>query len=585
MQNKQYPMEYAVGKLSVAIAAELKLWQQENKVQRLWAGDASLWTNKDENKWLGWLDVAAEKKEVPRIATLAQELKVAGITDLLLMGMGGSSLCPAMMAKTFGKIADYPRLHILDSTDPMQIRHIEERIDLKKTFFIISSKSGNTLEPTIFKDYFYTRLQAILNKPAVGNQFLAITDAGSALERMAHQDQFKAIFNGVASIGGRYSALSNFGMVPAGLMGVPLQEFLENAEKMQQACLPCVAVEDNPGIVLGVILGICAKHGKNKVTFITSPGIHSLGAWLEQLLAESTGKEGKGLIPVDQEPVGLPAVYGEDRIFIYLRLTTAPDPAQDRAIEAFEQAGFIVVKLQVADKMHLGAELFRWEIATEVAGSILGIDPFNQPDVEESKLLTLQLTAHYEKTGQLAQPRPFFVAEGLALFTDEKNMQDIGKRLVSEPSIAAYLRAHLSRVDPGDYVDLSAFIEMSNEHMALLQVSRLWIRDHKKVATCLGFGPRFLHSTGQAYKGGPNTGVFLQLTADYAEDLAVPHQRYTFGVVITAQAQADFTVLAQRARRVLRIHLGNNVRGSLQRLHVCIQEALGNAVKSTRTIL
>ena len=335
---------------------------------------------------------------------------------------------------------------------------------------------------------------------------------------------------------------------------------------MQQACSPTVLVKDNPGVVLGVILGVCAKHGKDKVTLIASPGIHSLGAWLEQLLAESTGKNGKGLIPVDQEPLGAPSVYGDDRVFVYIRLESAPDPDQDRAVHALEQAGFVVVRLNLPDKMHLGAELFRWEIATDVAGSIIGIDPFNQPDVEESKILTLQLTAQYEKTGKLIQPSPFFSEEGISLFTDEKNEHDITKHLVGEPSIAGYLRAHLNRVKKGDYVDLSAFIEMSDEHTALLQESRVLIRNNKKVATCLGFGPRFLHSTGQAYKGGPNTGVFLQITADHREDIQVPGHRYTFGLVITAQAQADFTVLAKRSRRVLRIHLGKDVRGGLQRL-------------------
>jgi transaldolase/glucose-6-phosphate isomerase len=564
--NQQTTTQFSAGIYTDAIVAELNVWQKENKAQRLWAHDATLWTNSDESKWMGWLNVAAEKSEVPHIEALADEIKAAGFVDIVLMGMGGSSLCPAMIAKTFGKIADNPRLHILDSTDPLQIRHLEERIDLKKTFFIVSSKSGSTLEPNFFKEYFYMRLQTVLNKTKVGDRFLAITDPGSALETIAKNDHFKTIFYGISSIGGRYSALSNFGMVPSGLMGVNVKEFLHHAETMQQACSPSVLVKDNPGVVLGVILGICAKQGKNKVTLIASPGIHSLGAWLEQLLAESTGKNGKGLIPVDQEPLGEPSVYGDDRVFVYIRLADAPDPDQERAVRAFEQADFVVVKLNVPDKMHLGAELFRWEIATDVVGSILDIDPFNQPDVEESKIFTSQLTAQYERTGKLIQPSPFFSEEGMELFTDEKNEREISKQLVGAPSIAGYLRAHLNRVKKGDYVDLSAFIEMSDENTALLQESRVLIRNNKKVATCLGFGPRFLHSTGQDYKGGPNIGVFLQITADYSEDIQVPGHRYTFGLVITAQAQADFTVLTKRSRRVLRIHLGNDVRGGLQRL-------------------
>jgi transaldolase/glucose-6-phosphate isomerase len=572
--DQQLFTQLTVGSEMDAIAEELNAWQEENKIQRFWACDATLWTNSDESKWMGWLSIAAEKNEAPRIEALANEIKAAGFTDIVLMGMGGSSLCPAMMAKTFGGIAAYPHLHILDSTNPLQIRHLEERIDLKKTFFIVSSKSGSTLEPNIFKEYFYARLQTLLNKTEVGDRFLAITDRGSSLEKIAKQNNFKAIFYGTPSIGGRYSALSNFGMAPSGLMGVDTKEFLHLAEAMQQACSPAVSAKNNPGVVLGIILGVCAKHGKDKVTFIASPGIHSLGAWLEQLLAESTGKNGKGLIPVDQEPLGDLTVYGNDRVFIYIRLMSAPDLLQDRAVLAFEQAGFVVVRLDLSDKMHLGAELFRWEIATAVAGSILGINPFNQPDVEESKLLTLQLTDQFEQTGQLTQPTPFFCEDGISLFTDEKNLRDIAKDIVGKPSITKYLRAHLNRVNPGDYVDLSAFIEMTDRHVDLLQASRVLIRNNKKAATCLGFGPRFLHSTGQAYKGGPNTGVFLQITADYSEDIQVPDHRYTFGVVMTAQAQADFTVLAKRSRRVLRIHLGKDAYDGLQQLHALIQQAL-----------
>jgi hypothetical protein len=413
-----------------------------------------------------------------------------------------------------------------------------------------------------------------LQTTEVGDRFIAITDPGTALETIAKKNHFKAIFHGIPSIGGRYSALSNFGMVPSGLMGVDISKFLHHVESTKELCSAAVLAKDNPGVVLGVILGVCAKMGKDKVTLITSPDIHALGSWLEQLLAESTGKEGKGLIPIDQEPIGIPSFYGDDRVFVYIRSESAADPAQDHAIQALEQAGFVVVRLNVVDKMHLGFELFRWEIATDVAGSILGIDPFNQPDVEESKVLSLKLAKEYEKTGKLNQPSPFYSAEGISLFTDEKNLQDINNHLVGEPSLTAYLRAHLNRAKAGDYVDLSAFIEMTDAHTALLQESRVLIRDNKKVATCLGFGPRFLHSTGQDYKGGPNTGVFLQITADCSEDIQVPGNLYTFGVVIAAQAQADFSVLAQRARRVLKIHLGKDVAQGLRQLRDLIRCAL-----------
>ncbi len=564
-------VQFSAGDCSNAINAELAKWQKENKVERLWAGDPTLWTDEEENKWMGWLNVAAENKYVPRITALANEIKSSGITNIVLLGMGGSSLFPAMMAKIFGQIPTYPRLHVLDSTDPLHILHLEERIDLNKTFFVVSSKSGTTLETNMLREYFFTRLQTVLNTKDVGNRFIAITDQNTSLATIARKNHFKDVFYGIPSIGGRYSALSNFGMVPSGLMGIDVGKFLSHVEPMRKACSPAVLVKDNPGVVLGVILGVCAKMGKDKVTLITSSDIDFLGSWIQQLLAESTGKQGKGLIPVDQEPICTPSVYGEDRVFIYIRSQSAADPAQDRGVFELEQKGFVVVQLLVFDKMHLGAELFRWEIATDVASSIIGINPFNQPDVEESKVLSLKLTDQYEKEGQFAQPKPFFSAEGISLYTDEKNEQEIIKHLVGKPSIASYLRAHLDRTMPGDYVDLSAFIEMSDAHIACLQESRLLIRNSKKVATCLGFGPRFLHSTGQDYKGGSNTGVFLQITSDYSKDIEVPGHRYTFGLFMAAQAQADLAILAQRARRILRIHLGKDTVHGLRRLRDVIR--------------
>ncbi len=569
-------LKFSAGDCMEAIHAEMDAWQDQKKAQRLWAHDPTLWTNTDESEWMGWLDVAvSEEQELPRIEALAKELKDTSISDVVLLGMGGSSLCPAMMAKTFGQIKGCPHLHILDSTDPMQIRHLEQKIDLKKSLFIVSSKSGSTLEPNIFKDYFFAKLSAVCSKEEAAERFVAITDPNSSLEKLAKDQHFKAIFHGLPSIGGRYSALSNFGMVPSGLMGVNVREFLKHAKAMRAACAPDKAVNENPGILLGIILGVCAKRGKNKVTLIASPGIHALGAWLEQLIAESTGKEGKGLIPIDQEPLGAPNVYSADRVIAYIRLESEPDPKQDQAMDALEKAGHVVIRLCVSDKMHLGAELFRWEIATDVAGSILGINPFNQPDVEESKVLARQMTSEYEKTGHLTMPSSFFSENGISLFTNDKNLEDIKKQLNgTPPSLVEYLRAHLSRVKEGDYINFSAFIEMSQEHTALLQQGREAVRNKKKVATCLGFGPRFLHSTGQDYVGGPNTGVFLQITADHNEDLSIPGHPFTFGVVIIAQGQSYFEVLGKRSRRMLRVHLGNDVKGGLEKLNTVLTSAL-----------
>lgn len=586
MQNT---IQFVASNIQNAVEQELANWKNENKIQRLWEGDALLWTNSDESQWLGWLEEAVrELSDVARIEKLATEIKSEHFEHLVVLGMGGSSLCPAMMAKTFGRIENYPQLHVLDSTDPQQISHLEDSLDLKKTLFIVSSKSGSTLEPNIFKQYFYTRLQTVLKKSDVGDRFIAITDPGSKLEAIAKKDQFRAIFHGIPSIGGRYSALSNFGMVPAGLMGVPVRDFLFYAEQMAKAC-SLATPQDNPGVLLGVILGVCQRLGKDKVTLIVSSDVQALGAWLEQLLAESTGKEGKGLIPIDQEPLGDPQSYGSDRLFVYIRLEDAADDKEDHAMMALEQAGHVVVRLNLANKQQLGGELFRWEIATAVAGSIIGINPFNQPDVEESKVLAVQLMTEYQKTGKIESPNLICSRDEIKLLADDINEEEIRDLLTKdlssnkqthEPSIEAVLLAHFSRVKPGDYVNLSAFIEMSDQHTELLQQSRILIRDKMKIATCLGFGPRFLHSTGQDYKGGPNTGVFLQITAEHAKDIPIPGLDYTFGLVIDAQAEGDLNTLVKRKRRVLCVHLGKNVAQDLQKLYEYIEVALGENIKN-----
>ncbi|MGH9437076.1 MAG: bifunctional transaldolase/phosoglucose isomerase, partial [Terriglobia bacterium] len=407
-----------------------------------------------------------------------------------------------------------------------------------------------------------------------GDHFIAITDPGSKLQQAAERDGFRHVFFGVPSIGGRYSALSDFGMVPASIMGVDVPRLLDNAEVMATSCSACVPTEQNPGVTLGHILGALALQGRDKVTLIASPGIRDFGAWLEQLLAESTGKQGRGLIPVDREKLGPPEVYGHDRVFAYLRLQSAPDPEQDAAISLLEKAGQPVVRILLEDAYDLGREFFRWEIATAVAGSLLGINAFNQPDVEASKVATRNLTAEYEKSGSLPPEKPVFSEAGLSLFADAANAEALKKSATGGTALTSYLRAHLNRLQPGDYFALLAYIEMNEAHKDKLQAIRHSIRDTKRVATCLGFGPRFLHSTGQAYKGGPNTGVFLQVTCDDAEDLAIPGHKFTFGVVKAAQARGDFQVLAERKRRLLRVHLGPDVRLGLETLEKAVTEAL-----------
>jgi glucose-6-phosphate isomerase len=516
--------------------------------------------------------VDAQLARVDQLRGIAEDVRHAGFTHVLLLGMGGSSLCPEVLRMTFGKLPGWPELSVLDSTDPAQVRAFETRLDLGRTLVIVSSKSGTTLEPNIFKQHFFERVKQAVGPDKAGDRFIAITDPGSKLEQVARGDGFCLVCFGLPSIGGRYSALSDFGMVPGALMGLDVARLLGQAREMVRACAARGPAEENPGAVLGAIMGVLATRGRDKVTLIASPGIHDLGAWLEQLLAESTGKGGQGLIPVDREPLGPPEVYGRDRLFVHLRLDSAPDAAQDRAVERLRAAGQPVVRIGVPDPYHIAAEFFRWEFATAVAGAILGINPFDQPDVEASKVATRRLTTEFEETGRLPAETPILETEGVRLFADPRNARELA---AGGRTLGGVLRAHLGRSRPGDYVALLAYVEMTQAHEAALQAVRTRIRDRSRVATCLGFGPRFLHSTGQAYKGGPNTGVFLQLTCDDARDLPVPGRRYTFGVVKATQARGDLEVLAERGRRVLRVHLGADVPAGLSTLGRAIEEALG----------
>ena len=561
--------------LATSVKAGIADWQSGAKMQRLWQRDATLWTGDDEAKWLGWLDITEHQIENPiELRNIAKEVWSAGFKDALLLGMGGSSLCPEVLRKTFGKIAGFPDLHVLDSTDPAQVKAFEEKIDIARTLFIVSSKSGSTLEPNIFKQYFFELTKKTVGADKAGSHFIAITDPGSKLQKVAEGDHFRHIFFGRPSIGGRYSALSDFGMAAAAIMGVDVKKFLDRTQEMVRACGASAPVEQNPGAVLGIILGEAAKSGRDKVTIITSPDLSDLGAWLEQLLAESTGKVGKGIIPVDREEVASPQTYGNDRVFAYIHTDHGGDVSVDTRVEALEHAGYPVLRISMADIYDLGAEFFRWEIATAVAGSIIGINAFNQPDVEASKVETRKLTDEYERTGSLPAEAPVLEEGGIKLFTDEKNAAELAKAAGGDKSVAGYVKAHLSRIGARDYFALLGYIEMNDEHEKTLQAIRHAVREKKHVATCLGFGPRFLHSTGQAYKGGPNSGVFLQITCDDKVDVPVPDQKYTFGIVKAAQARGDFQVLADRGRRALRVHL-QDVGSGLKTLTAAVQRALG----------
>ena len=557
--------------LETAIAASLETWRHDGNVRRLWAGDAGLWTGSDEAKWLGWLGIAADQRtRVGALESLAEDIRKQDFSHVVLLGMGGSSLGAEVFARTFGHQKGHPELLVLDSTDPAQIRTIESKIEPARTLFIVSSKSGSTLEPNILKQYFFACAKRAVGADAVGSRFIAITDPGSKLQKIAERDRFRHIALGLASIGGRYSVLSDFGLVPAAAMGVDVGRLLAATQTMERSCAADVPPADNPGVVLGTILGVLGKAGRDKVTIVTSPGIADFGAWLEQLVAESTGKQGKGLIPVDAEPLGAPEAYGQDRLFVYLRLANGADAAQDRAVDAIERAGHPTVRIGVTDRYHVGQEFFRWEIAAAVAGAILGIDPFDQPDVEASKDKTRELTSAYEKSGALPPETALLEDGGLTLYADPQNAKALGKA----GTLVEILKAQFGRMRDGDYCALLAYVERNELHRDTLQDIRLAIRDRKRVATCVGFGPRFLHSTGQAYKGGPNSGVFLQITCDAAADLDVPDQKYTFGVVEAAQARGDLAVLAERGRRALRIHLGSHVAAGLTTLRDAVRQAL-----------
>lgn len=555
-----------------ALAREATVWQDDRRVGRLWATDATLWTGRDEASWLGWLGIVeAQQARVDQFRALAGLGGQGPFSDAVVLGMGGSSLCPDVLARSFGRSDDAPRLQVLDSTDPGQVAGVQAKVDLARCLFIVASKSGSTLEPNILHQYFFDQVVRRLGDRA-GEHFVAITDPGSKLEALARQLRFRSIFPGVPSIGGRYSALSDFGVVPAAVMGIDVVRFLARAAGMVEACAADVPAGENPGALLGLALGVAGRSGRDKITITASPGVRTFGAWLEQLIAESTGKNGLGLIPVDGEDLAAPDAYGDDRLFVSIRLASDESSRQDAAIDAVERAGHPVVRISLRDAYDLAAEFFRWEIATAVAGAVLGVNPFDQPDVEASKVATRKLTEEFEDVGHLPSEAPFAEGEGLRMFADSGNRATLVE--AAGASVEALMRAHLDRLGTGDYCALLAYVDMNATTEAALSRMRHAVRNATGVATCVGFGPRFLHSTGQAYKGGPNTGVFLQVTADDAVDLPVPGQRYSFGVVKAAQARGDMDVLAERGRRALRVHLGPDVPAGLDALAQVVERAL-----------
>jgi glucose-6-phosphate isomerase len=547
-------------------------WTSNNKVARFWQKDSSLWTGDGEEKWLGWIDIVErQQKDLATYAELGAEVETADFQTVLLLGMGGSSLCPEVLSLTFGQRPGFPALRIVDSTDPEQVWTARNEANLADTLVVVASKSGSTLEPNVLKQYFYNEMKEAVGPEEVGSHFIAITDPGSKMEQVAKQDGFRYIFYGDPEIGGRFSALSPFGVVAATLAGLNVEKLLDEAAKAVAAAK--LDPKENFAVQLGLALGSAASDGRDKLTVFTSPELSDLGAWMEQLVAESTGKRGLGITPVDREAIAAPATYGQDRVFVYIRYAATADSSQDSQVAALATAGHPVVMIELDDLYEIFGQFFTWEVATSVAGSVMGINPFNQPDVESAKIETRALTAAYEQSGQLPARTPVLAGEGFKLYATDTYAATL-KDAAPSQTLVGYLRAHLNQIHSGDYFAALAYLPMFSENEAVIQRLRHRVRDAKRVATCLGFGPRFLHSTGQDYKGGPNTGVFLQITADHSVDVEIPGQKLTFGVVIDAQAAGDLAVLEARGRRALRVHLEGELADGLERLADAVEKAL-----------
>ena len=549
------------------VEATLADLTKRDAASRIWAKDPSLWkSDADHQKIirnsLGWLTVMATvRQHASGLARFAVEVNQRGFRHVLLLGMGGSSLCPDVLRLTFGEAAGFPKLAVLDTTDPASVRAFEQSVDLPHTLFIVASKSGTTPEISAFYQYFFARVRGFKGERA-GEQFVAITDAGTPLERTGAEAKFRHVFANPSDIGGRYSALSFFGMVPATLIGLDVLRMLDRAEQMAAACRSKMSARENPGVWLGGVMGSLAKAGRDKLTFVCSPAIASFGYWVEQLIAESTGKEGTGILPVEGEAMGDGGVYGDDRVFVYLKLLSSEDQDLDAKVKALERAGHPVVRIGLQDHYDLGAEFFRWEFATAVAGAVIGVDPFDQPNVQESKDNTRRLLGEFKAKGRLPEGDPIFTDAAVRLYGDAAS----AAALRGAKSLADALRAHLDRIRLHDYVALTAYLQALPTHAEILGTIRLHIRDRFHVATTLGYGPRFLHSTGQLHKGGGDNGVFLQFTADDPVDLPIPGEPHGFGAMKAAQALGDLQSLQSRKRRALRIHMAGGVEAGLRRV-------------------
>jgi glucose-6-phosphate isomerase len=552
--------------LDEAVARRLESLDADQYGERLWEADATLWKPEDEahqkviGNALGWLSVyEGVREQVEGLTEFVDELRADGFRSAVLLGMGGSSLAPEVMREVLGVREGYLDLHVLDSTDPSAVLAVEAAVDLETTLFVVSSKSGGTTETASFHAYFYERLKE-LDGDHAGHHFVAVTDEGTSLEREAHEQAFRAIFVNPGDIGGRYSALSFFGIVPAALMGVDLERLLDGVRDAAVACSPDVPAHENPAVRLGAMLGEAALAGRDKLTIVTERPLRALGAWVEQLVAESTGKEGKGILPVDLEALGDTSVYGQDRVFVEIGLGSVAATGLARQLMELAEAKHPVAGRQLPDEYALGGEFLRWEIAVATAGRVLGIDPFDQPNVQESKDNTKRLLAGYVASGELLEDLP--EGEGRLAYP------------VHDDDLPAALRAFFAEARLGDYVAFQAYVQPGEIVWEDLQALRLGVRDELKLATTLGYGPRFLHSTGQLHKGGPNTGLFLQLVGHDSVDVEIPGQPFSFSVLKRAQARGDLGALRAHGCRALRVCLGDDPAAAVKRLGALVAGAL-----------
>ena len=547
---------------------------KQHAAQRLYDRDALFWKSDAENiksinNRLGWLDVPTNAKELIAFAT---QIKSEGYKHAVLLGMGGSSLCSEVARQTFGSQNGYPELFVLDNTAPPAILHIQHQIDMSRTLFIAASKSGGTMETISFFKYFYEQLKATgFAEP--GKNFVAITDDATPLVKMAEDYHFRKAFINRGDIGGRYSVLSDFGLLPMALMGIDIESMLASTKQMKDSCDQDIAVADNPGVGLGALLGTAERNGRNKITFVMSPSIQSFGYWVEQLIAESTGKEGRGLIPVMGEALGTPEVYDNDRVFVHMYLPMDGNKDDESKLLALEKAGHPIVRIEVADKIELGGEFYRWEVATAIAGAVIGINPFNEPNVAEGKKNTNDLLEERSKAGIFKKP-DLLLRENELLFYGSNAIKQIGDR--GHIPLKEFINEFIELVKPQDYISLLCYFEETNSRTEALQNWRMQLRDEVKVATTLSYGPRYLHSTGQLHKGGPATGAYIILTGDNKEPIPIPGEKFGFEVLNEAQSLGDFRSLNDKGRKVIYIQLGKDIdkgiKDLLQSLHSTVSQ-------------